>query len=207
MLIHSAASERNKEPILRVLVEALRDCRSVLEVGSGTGQHAVHFAQHLPHLTWQPSDLPEALTDLAERIELEGPANLRPPIALDVRVHPWPSEPVEAIFTANTFHIMDWSGVEHFYRGVAQVLKVGGVLCVYGPFRYRGAFTSASNADFDRYLKARDPASGIRDFEAVNELAQAVGLALIADHAMPANNQALVWARTGPHAPASGARR
>jgi hypothetical protein len=194
-LIHSEASERNRAPILRVLAEAFRDCRSVLEIGSGTGQHAVYFARHLPHLTWQPTELPDGLVDLAERIELEGPSNLRMPIALDVRAHPWPGEPVEAIFTANTFHIMDWDAVEHFYRGVGEVLKAWGVLCVYGPFRYHDAFTTASNADFDRYLRARDPASGIRDFEAVNRLAQALDLSLVADHKMPANNQALVWAR------------
>jgi SAM-dependent methyltransferase len=194
---HSEASERNKGPILRVLADACRDCRTVLEIGSGTGQHAVHFARHLPHLTWQPSDLPEGLPALAERIEQEAPANVRAPIALDVRRHPWPVAPVDGIFTANTFHIMDWRGVEHFYEGAGQVLQETGVLCVYGPFRYRGAFTTASNADFDRYLKVRDPASGIRDFEAVNELARGIGLALVADYAMPANNQALVWSRTG----------
>jgi cyclopropane fatty-acyl-phospholipid synthase-like methyltransferase len=198
VLAYSEASERNKDPILRILAAALRDCRTVLEIGSGTGQHAVHFARHLSHLTWQPSDLPEGLPDLEERIAREGPANLRPPIALDVRSHPWPVEPVDALFTANTFHIMDWGSVEHFYQGVGQVLKSRGMLCVYGPFRYRGAFTTASNADFDRYLKVRDPASGIRDFEAVNQLAEDVGLHLVADHAMPANNQALIWARTAP---------
>lgn len=196
MLAHSEASERNKEPILRVLAEAYRDCHSVLEIGSGTGQHAVYFAAHLPHLTWQPSDLPDDLSDLATRIEREGTANLRRPIVLDVRLHPWPAGPVDGVFTANTFHIMDWESVQHFFQGVGEVLKADGVLCVYGPFRYRGSFTSASNADFDRYLRVRDPASGIRDFEAVHALAHAVGLALVADHAMPANNQTLVWARS-----------
>lgn len=207
MLAHSAASERNKEPILRVLADAYRDCHSVLEVGSGTGQHAAYFAEHLPHLTWQPSDLPDGLSDLTTRIQTEGTANLRRPIVLDVRSHPWPGGLVDAIFTANTFHIMDWESVQHFYQGVGEVLKADGVLCVYGPFRYRGSFTSASNADFDRYLKARDPASGIRDFEAVNELAQAIGLALVADHPMPANNQTLVWARSGPSTGGSFAPR
>lgn len=197
MLAYSEASERNKGPILRILADACRDCRSVLEIGSGTGQHAVHFARHLPHLTWQPSDVPEGLPDLAERIAHEGPANLRPPIALDVRNHPWPVDTVDAIFTANTFHIMNWACVEHFFAGVDQVLNPNGVLCVYGPFRYRGGFTTPSNADFDRYLRARDPASGIRDFEAVDALATSIGLRLEADHAMPANNQALVWSRTG----------
>jgi cyclopropane fatty-acyl-phospholipid synthase-like methyltransferase len=197
VLAYSEASERNKGPILRVLADAYRGCRAVLEIGSGTGQHAVYFARHLTHLTWQPSDLPEGLTDLAERIAQEGPGNLRPPIALDVRSHPWPVDTVDAIFTANTFHIMDWRSVEHFFTGVDQVLTRNGVLCVYGPFRYGGAFTTPSNADFDRYLRARDPASGIRDFEAVHALAERIGLTLSADHPMPANNQALVWSRTG----------
>jgi SAM-dependent methyltransferase len=193
----SEASERNKEPILRILEGAFRNCRTVLEIGSGTGQHAVHFARHLPHLAWQPTDLAEGLPDLEKRVELEGPENLLPPIELDVRAHPWPVEPVAGIFTANTLHIMDWRSVEHFFEGVGRVLKPAGVLCVYGPFRYRGAFTTASNADFDRYLKVRDPASGIRDFEAVDALARGIGLALTADHAMPANNQMLVWSSSG----------
>ena len=197
MLAFSEASERNKDPILRTLADAFRNCRTVLEIGSGTGQHAVHFARHLPQLSWQPSELAEGLPDLEARIAQEAPANVRPPIALDVRSHPWPVAVVDAVFTANTFHIMDWPAVEHFFTGVAQVLAENGVLCVYGPFRYRGAFTTASNADFDRYLKLRDPASGVRDFEAVNALAERAGLTLAADHAMPANNQALVWSRRG----------
>ncbi len=193
MLVFSEACERNKDPILRILVGAFRDCRHVLEIGSGTGQHAVYFARHLPHLIWQPTDLPENLPDLTERIEREGSSNLKLPIALDVRSHPWPSEPVDGVFSANTFHIIDWDAVEHFFRGVGQVLNTDGLLCMYGPFRYGGRYTSASNAAFDRYLKSCDPESGIRDFEAVNELAEAQGLRLTADHTMPANNQTLVW--------------
>lgn len=195
MLAHSEASERNKDPILRILITAFRDCRLVLEIGSGTGQHAVHFARHLPHLIWQPTDVPENLPDLGDRIACEGPANLRAPFALDVRSPRWPGAPVDGIFSANTLHIMDWGSVERFYEGVGRFLSEGGVLCVYGPFRYRGDYTTASNADFDRYLKARDPASGLRDFEAVNALAEEQGLRLIADHPMPANNQTLVWSR------------
>ena len=194
-LAFSAASERNKDPILRILVDAFRDCRQVLEIGSGTGQHAVYFAQHLPHLIWQPSDLAENISELARRIEREGPSNFRMPIVLDVRSHPWASESVDGVFSANTLHIMDWESVGHFFQGVGQVLSAGGVLCVYGPFRYGGRYTSDSNAAFDRDLRARDPASGIRDFEAVNELAEKQRLKLIADHAMPANNRTLVWMR------------
>lgn len=195
MLAVSEACERNKGPILAVLEGELAASRSVLEIGSGTGQHAVHFARHLPHLSWQPTEVGAELGPLAERIRLEGTPNLRPAMALDVRVHPWPVGRVEAVFSANTLHIMAWDAVEHFFRGIGTVLAVAGVLCVYGPFRYRGAYTSASNAEFDRFLRRRDPSSGIRDFEALERLAAAVGLELAADHAMPANNQTLVWRR------------
>lgn len=189
----SEACERNKGPILRILADAFARSRVVLEIGSGTGQHAVHFATHLPHLTWQPSDREEYLDGLRERIAREGPPNLRPAIELDVRLLPWRLEPVDAVFSANTLHIMGWNAVEDFFRGVGSVLSTPGVLCIYGPFRYRGAYTSESNAQFDQYLRARDPDSGLRDFEDVNRLALARGLRLLHDHAMPANNQLLVW--------------
>jgi len=196
MLAHSEACERNKGPILAVLGDALQDCRAVLEVGSGTGQHAVHFARHLPHLSWQPSEQSAELGPLTERIRLEGPPNLLPPVELDVRRRPWRVGTFDAVFSANTLHIMDWEAVGNFFRGVDAVLGSAGVLCVYGPFRYRGTYTSDSNAEFDRFLRKRDPASGIRDFEALERLAADIGLALAADHAMPANNQTLVWRRT-----------
>lgn len=189
----SEASERNKDPILRILSKAFARCRSVLEIGSGTGQHAVHFAAHLPHLTWQPTDRPEYLPGLRERIALEGPPNLRPAIELDVHDLPWPVAPVDAVFTANTLHIMEWTAVEDLFRGLGAVLTAPGVFCVYGPFRYGGRYTSASNAQFDGYLRARDPLSGIRDFESVNTLSGERGMHLLDDHAMPANNNLLVW--------------
>ena len=195
MLAFSEACERNKGPILEVLSSALASSRSVLEIGSGTGQHAVHFAAALPHLSWQPSELPGELAPLAERIRREGAPNLLAPIALNVREHPWAVEAVDAVFSANTLHIIPWSAVRDFFRGVGEVLGRSGLLCVYGPFRYRGEYTSDSNAEFDRWLKARDPASGIRDFEALDELARAAALVLAADHAMPANNRTLVWQR------------
>jgi cyclopropane fatty-acyl-phospholipid synthase-like methyltransferase len=197
VLAVSEACERNKGPILEVLVGALAASRTLLEIGSGTGQHAVHFARHLPHLKWQPSERAAELGPLAERIALEGPPNLAAAIELDVRAHHWPVERCEAVFSANTLHIMAWEAVEDFFRGVGRVLTAPGVLCVYGPFRYRGAYTSDSNAGFDRLLRRRDPASGIRDFEALARLAAAQGLELAADHAMPANNQTLVWRRPG----------
>lgn len=189
----SEAAERNKAPILAILAQAFAHSRRVLEIGSGTGQHAVHFAGHLPHLTWQPTDRGEYLDGLRARLAQEGTPNLRPPLALDVRNLPWQVEPVDAIFTANTLHIMSWSAVEDLFRGVGAVLVAPAVLCIYGPFRYNGQYTSASNAEFDRYLKARDPQSGIRDFMDVNALSSQQGLSLLADHSMPANNQLLIW--------------
>lgn len=195
----SEACERNKKPILAVLVDALAGSRRVLEVGSGTGQHAVHFGRGLSHVAWHPTDVPESLPDLRARIEAEAPANVAAPIAFDVTEESWPQSvfagDFDAVFTANTLHIMSWSGVECFFDRVGAILEGGGVLSIYGPFRYGRAFTTPSNERFDRMLKARDPLSGVRDFEAVNALARDQGLELVADHAMPANNQLLVWRR------------
>ena len=192
----SEAAERNKAPILAILSHAFAHSRRVLEIGSGTGQHAVHFAAHLPHLTWQPTDRSEHLEGLQARIAREGTPNLRPPLELDVRTLPWQVEPVDAVFTANTLHIMSWPAVKDLFRGVGAVLLAPAVLCIYGPFRYNGQYTSASNAEFDRYLQARDPDSGIRDFADVNTLSSQQGLHLLADHSMPANNQLLIWHKT-----------
>ena len=195
MLTLSEACERNKGPILAVLRAELAGSTHVLEVGSGTGQHAVYFAAGLPQLAWQPSELPENLAPLAERIRLEGGPNLRAPLALDVRDDPWPLAAVDAVFSANTLHIMGWGAVCEFFRGVGAVLAPAGVLCVYGPFRFGGRHTSDSNTAFDHYLRQRDPASGVRDFEALDAEAQAHGLRFAADHSMPANNRTLVWRR------------
>jgi SAM-dependent methyltransferase len=193
MLPFSEASERNKQPILGILRGILGGRRLVVEIGAGTGQHAVHFARELPQLEWLPTDRREYLAGLAARIRSEGPPNLHAPIELDVMQADWPTLAADAVFSANTLHIMSWPEVVAFFSGVGRILQQGGVLVVYGPFRYGGAFTTDSNAAFDRSLRARDPASGIRDFEAVNALAEAQGLGLLADHAMPANNQLLTW--------------
>lgn len=195
MLPFSDACERNKDPILEVLRTAFADRSDVLEIGSGTGQHAVYFARNLPHLKWHPTDLPAGLAGLAERIRLEGTPNLLSPELLDVRDTPWPTHPIDAIFTANTFHIMSWPGVVATYRGVGAVLPVGGVMCIYGPFRYNGQYTSESNRRFDRTLQERDPESGLREIEALVELASAVGLSLRHDHDLPANNRLLEFHR------------
>jgi len=196
----SPACERNKQPILTVLRGAFARQRRVLEIGSGTGQHAVYFARELPHLEWLPSDRAEWLPGLRTRIAQQGPANLAAPVELDVTMARWPVDAADAVFSANTLHIMGWTEVEAFFAGVGRLLgtQAGSppgprTLAVYGPFRYRGDYTSDSNAEFDLFLRTRDPASGIRDFEVVNELAAAAGLMLNADHALPANNQLLVW--------------
>lgn len=192
---YSEACERNREPILTVLREAFASARDVLEIGSGTGQHAVYFGQHLPHLVWHAADRPEHHAGIQSWITDAALPNVRMPVALDVRDTPWPVSAVDAVFTANTLHIMDWDAVQALFRGVARVLNVGGTLVIYGPFNYGGGFTSASNARFDASLRARGVGSGLRDFEAVNALALGIGLMLISDNAMPANNRTLVWRR------------
>ena len=193
MLPFSEACERNKDPILAVLRDAFAGCTHVLEVGSGTGQHAVHFALAMPQIVWQPSETAEAMPGLRKRIFAEGPKNLRAPVFLDVTTTPWDVRKVDGVFTANTLHIMHWPQVEAFFANLPAVMKPETVLAVYGPFRYGGEYTSPSNREFDAMLRARDPGSGIRDFEAVNALAEGAGFRLVADHPMPANNQTLVW--------------
>jgi hypothetical protein len=193
MLPHSDACDRNKGPILEVLRREFADCTHVLEIGSGTGQHAVHFATEMPDIVWQPSEVAEAMPALRKRIFNEGPSNLRAPVVIDVAQTPWDVRKVDGIFTANTLHIMHWPCVEAFFAGLPAVAKPGAVLAVYGPFRYAGEYTSGSNASFDGMLQARDSGSGIRDFETVDALARAAGFTLVADHHMPANNQTLVW--------------
>lgn len=201
MLPFSAAAENNKSPILTILKDAFADVARVLEIASGTGQHAVHFAKNLPHLTWQPSDIPEHLAGLEQRIIETDLDNLFEPIGLDVRDLPWPTPDREAgdafdgIFTANSLHIMSWAGVEAFFAGVDETLASGGTLAIYGAMKYGGAFTTPSNEAFDQSLRKKDPESGLRDFEAIDALARSIGLTLVADHAMPANNQLLVYRR------------
>jgi SAM-dependent methyltransferase len=195
MIHFSEACERNKVPILANLEHALRDCHKVLEIGSGTAQHAIYFGDRLPHLQWQTSDVPANLDIIRDNLGKYCPPNVRQPLELDVRNRPWPEVDVDAVFSANTLHIMSWDEVVEFFRGAGEALVEDGTLCIYGPFRYNSSYTSDSNADFDIYLKMRDPASGIRDFENVNELAQRQGLVMQQDNAMPANNQLITWKR------------
>jgi cyclopropane fatty-acyl-phospholipid synthase-like methyltransferase len=191
----SESCVQNRDPILTVLREWFADRSAVLEIGSGTGQHAVYFGAELPHLRWQTADVVQHHAGIRAWLNEAALPNVLPPLALDVSQTEWRSGRYDAIFSANTLHIMGWPEVEHFFAGVGAVLEPGGVLVVYGPFNYNGAFTSDSNARFDAWLKARDPASGVRDFEAVDALARAQGLVLQQDIAMPANNRTLVWHR------------
>ncbi len=196
MLPHSDASDRNKGPILEVLRQAFAGCKHVLEIGSGTGQHAVHFATAMPWLVWQPSEMAESMPALRKRIFNEGPSNLRAPVELDVTRLPWDVRRVDGVFTANTLHIMHWPQVKALFAGLPTIVKSETVLAIYGPFRYAGNYTSESNESFDAMLRARDPQSGIREFEEVDTLARGAGFTLIADHPMPANNQAVIWRAT-----------
>lgn len=188
----SQACENNKPQILSVLLTSLQRSKHLLEVGSGTGQHAVHFAANMPWLTWQTSDV----IDNHQGINLwlnDFPAkNLYAPIELDLN-NPWPIKQVDAIYTANTLHIVSWQLVQAFFQGVERHLSAEGKLCIYGPFNYQGKFTSDSNAAFDLWLKERDAQSGIRDIEAIIELALQAGLHLENDHEMPANNRLLIF--------------
>lgn len=191
---YSEACERNRGPLLEVLRAVFADCSSVLEIGSGSGQHAVYFAEHLPHLNWQTSDLPAQHAGICAWLDDARLPNLQPPLALDV-AGKWPAVPFDAAFSANTLHIMAWPQVGKFFSGVAGVMATGGVLAVYGPFNYGGTYTSDSNAQFDQWLKSRDPASGIRDVENVCALARSHRFELERDLEMPANNRTLVWRR------------
>ncbi len=189
----SQSSEENQEPILAVLKEVFATRRRVLEIGSGTGQHAVYFARALPHLFWQPSELAENLPGINSWLAEAALPNLAAPLLLDIERQPWPDCTDDAVFSANTAHIVSWPQVEALFTGIGSLLPPDGVFALYGPFNYHGCYTSDSNARFDQWLKARDPLSGVRDFEALNALAGTAGMTLAGDYTMPANNRTLVW--------------
>ncbi len=191
----SEACEENKKPILAVLKRLFSDVNRVLEVGSGTGQHAVYFAAALPHLTWQTSDLPEHHPGILAWLDEAALPNLNAPIVLDVG-DVWPDQEFDAVFSANTAHIMSWPQVAHMLQGVGRTLECGGCFALYGPFNFGGKYTSDSNKRFDQWLKARDPDSGIRNFEDLDHLAGSNGLTFAEDIPMPVNNRILVWRRS-----------
>jgi cyclopropane fatty-acyl-phospholipid synthase-like methyltransferase len=194
---HAPSCERNREPILDVLRDHFADCREVLEIGSGTGQHAIFFAAALPHLNWQASDRPENLPGIDAWLSEAALANTPAAIAFDV-VEAWPGKRFDAVFSANTLHIMPWEAVERLFAGLPDLLAEGAKVAVYGPFNYGGQFVSESNATFDLWLKEKAAHQGIRDFEKVNALARKAGLRLVEDRTMPSNNRCLVWQSTAP---------
>lgn len=190
----SQACENNKAPILEKLAGVFNQPGTVLEIGTGTGQHAVHFALHLPHLTWQPSDHPQNARLCLPWIEEAALANINPPLALDVIKGDWSNlPPIYGVFSANTAHIMAWEEVEAMFLGVARILPTDGLFCLYGPFRYNGQHTSESNERFDRSLRMQAGHMGIRDMENLKPLGETNGLSLQEDFGMPANNRLLVW--------------
>ena len=189
----SRACENNKHPILKVLKEYISNQDSLLEIAGGTGQHGEFFANSFPNLLWQTSDLPGSVTDLNLRISEANLHNLPPALILDVNDSNWNVKKYQLLFTANSLHIMSEKSVENFFSRIPNVLQQSALVFIYGPFKYDGNFTTKSNAEFDEWLKEKDLKSGVRDFEAISELAVSVGLSLVADVQMPSNNQLLVF--------------
>ncbi|PPI85439.1 methylase [Marinobacter maroccanus] len=193
----SQACENNKAPILEKLTELFKRPGTILEIGTGTGQHAVHFASHLPHLVWQPTDHPQNVQISHAWINDSNLTNINAPIALNVLNGDWSGLPaIDGAFSANTAHIMAWEEVEAMFRGVAGALPKEGIFCLYGPFSYGGRHTSESNARFDLSLRTQAPHMGIRDMEDLKVLGETTGLVLAEDFEMPANNRFLVWRNT-----------
>ena len=192
---YAPSCDRNKNAIFAVLNRYLRGTSEILEIGSGTGQHAVHMGEHLPHLRWQTSELPEHHAGILAWIRDSGLKNVIEPLEIDVNETVWPIQSIQAIYTANTTHIMSWGSVEAMFRGVGRTLNGNGLLLIYGPFNYNGEFTSSGNRQLNDFIKSNNNASAIRDFEAVDELACANSLKLVADNKMPANNRLLVWSK------------
>lgn len=185
--------ETNKAPILAVIAPLLQSAQQVLEIASGTGQHAVHFAAAMPHLHWQTSDVVANHQGIQQWLDEAALANVAAPLALDVKRDPWPTSSVDAVFSANSVHIMAWDEVESCFAGIGEVLNSAGLFLLYGPFNYNGQFTSESNARFDQWLKQRNPHSGVRDVADLDRLATQAGMQRIHDYAMPVNNRILVW--------------
>ncbi len=191
----SAACERNKGPIVEVLSQLLKPQARVLEIGAGTGQHAVHFTEVLPGLDWLATDVPENLAGLNARIAAEAADRLAPAVALDVAHGPWPAGRFDAVYTANTLHIMPFELAPALFAGASQVLDRNGLLICYGPFQDDGAHSAESNRQFDLMLRSRDFAMGIRDTRDLDRIARRHGLIRQADIALPANNRILIFRR------------
>ena len=191
----SQAADNNKTPILNTLSEWLSNDELVLEIGSGSGQHAIHIAKALQKIRWQPTEHPSALQSLMNNISSFGSPNILAPESLDLAAVEWPTESVDCVYSANVIHIIDETLGRRLFETAAESLRAGGLLALYGPFKYQGDFTTTSNAEFDDWLKDRNSSSGIRDFEWVMTLAQDSGLIFMEDRSMPANNQFLAFRR------------
>jgi cyclopropane fatty-acyl-phospholipid synthase-like methyltransferase len=192
----SSAADRNRQPILDHLQVLIPENGFVLEIGSGTGQHAVFFTQEMPGILWQPSDRKENLAALEARFAEQGNEDILPPLKLDVILDPWPDYSYDAAFSANTAHIMSWDAVVSMFTGVASHLEAHARFCLYGPFNVNNRFTSQSNAHFDARLRAEDSKMGIRDMTAIESLASLHEMPLEQKITMPANNFILVFKKT-----------
>ncbi len=193
---YSESCDQNREPIFEIIQPLLKEAKTVLEVGSGTGQHAVYFAKKMPHLVWQTSDQQPYHEGIILWLDDANLDNTPPPLSLNVSSDIWPDQNFDVIFSANAVHIMAWSNVVDFFENAPRLVNTGGLFILYGPFNYNQKYTSESNARFDIWLKQRDPDSAIRDFEALDKLAQKAGMVLQSDHALPANNRILVWEKS-----------
>ena len=192
----SPACENNRDPILALLMPLLADKSSVLEIGSGTGQHAVWFAKNMPQLRWQTSDLQHNHAGINQWLNAYPSPNLLPPIELDMLDtvgSNWPNGGFDCIYSANTAHIMPWEAVVNMLAQVGLRLCSNGLFCLYGPMQYQGVIEPQSNRDFDASLQQQASHMGVREFHQINRLAAEAGLVLLDDHAMPANNRLLVW--------------
>ena len=189
----SEACFRNQKPIAEALISYLSEVEFLLEIGSGTGQHAVYCAARLPHIRWQPSDLLAAHQGMNMWLNEANLPNILPPLVLDVE-QLWPIEQVDAIFTANTIHYVPWKTVVALFEGAARILSSDGLLLIYGPFNEHGQFTSEGNASLDAWVKSSvNPQAGIKDLDQLKMLAAKLGLQLKDNREMPANNRLLVF--------------
>ncbi|MDH5612785.1 MAG: class I SAM-dependent methyltransferase [Gammaproteobacteria bacterium] len=193
---YSESCDQNRHAILTVIRPLLLNSTSVLEIGSGTGQHAVYFSEKLPHLIWNTSDRNENIAGIKLWLSDKNSKKIPQPVELDVRQEIWPIISFDTVFTANTCHIMNQQSVEIMFKRIGELLPEGGQLIIYGPFNYNHQYTSPSNQQFDLWLKSRDPESKIRNFEDLNDMAEAAGMSLINDYEMPANNRILHWKKT-----------
>ena len=189
----SSATERNRQPILEQLINLLPDTGTVLEIGAGTGQHAVYFTRHFLEIYWQPTDRAENLEGLEAQFAAKGNPRIYKPLELDVMKNSWPESTYEVAFSANTAHIMPWKAVQAMFAGVASHMMPGARFCLYGPFNINGEYTSPGNARFDAQLRQQDRQMGIRDMNDIESLSNDHRMDLEQKISMPANNFLLVF--------------